>query len=330
MLVRAMVASDDKLFTVGPPVKALENTASLMGASGALMNVVGTKEGKTLKQYTLEALPVFDGLAAAYGRLYLSLQDGRVVCLGGMSQKVTRPLAAVVPLEERLPPLVLSEEPGLVGYWKFDEGIGTRARDSSGHAADGEAQEQWARGEFGICLRSDGTPGVVEIPDGPNLQFGSSDFSLRLWVCLDQYDCRLLGKENFPRSWWVINVLPDGRGELVLGQGQGRDDTVRAPSQTPLGKGAWTQLAYAVDRTSGVVRCYVNGKLDGTAKIPEGLTGPLDVKGTALRIPSSRKAFRGLFDELRIYKRALDDDEVRRAYEQEQANRTSAEWELVP
>ena len=330
LLVRAMVATDDKLFIVGPPVKALENTASLLGASGALMNVVGTKDGQTLKRYTIEALPVFDGLAAAYGRLYLTMRDGRVACLGGMSDAVIRPLATVPPLDERLPPLVVAEEPGLVGYWKFDEGLGNRARDSSGQSNDGEAREQWATGDFGICLRSDGTPAVVEIPDGPNLQFGSSDFTLQLWVSLEQYDCRLLGKENFPRNWWVINVLGDGRAELVLGGGQGRGDTVRASSETPLVKRAWTHLTYVVDRTAGVVRCYVNGKLDGTAKIPEGLTGPLDVKGTGLRIPSPHKPFRGLFDELRIYKRTLGDEEVRTAYEKEKANRTSAEWELAP
>jgi hypothetical protein len=33
-------------------------------------------------EYRLDALPVFDGAAAAYGRLFMALQDGRVVCFG--------------------------------------------------------------------------------------------------------------------------------------------------------------------------------------------------------------------------------------------------------
>jgi hypothetical protein len=101
LLVRAMVATGDKLFTAGPPVNALQNAAAFLGDAGAVLTVVDTKDGRTLKEYTLEALPVFDGLAAAYGRLYLTLQDGRVLCLGGPSEDVKRPLPAVEPLEAR-------------------------------------------------------------------------------------------------------------------------------------------------------------------------------------------------------------------------------------
>jgi hypothetical protein len=43
---------------------------------------VSAADGKTLAQYHLDSLPVFDGLAAAQGRLYLTLQDGRLLCLG--------------------------------------------------------------------------------------------------------------------------------------------------------------------------------------------------------------------------------------------------------
>ena len=38
--------------------------------------------GKTLAEYPLGAVPVFDGLAAAQGRLYLTLRDGRLLCFG--------------------------------------------------------------------------------------------------------------------------------------------------------------------------------------------------------------------------------------------------------
>ena len=39
-------------------------------------------QGKTLAEYKLDAMPVFDGLIAARGRLYMSTVDGHVVCLG--------------------------------------------------------------------------------------------------------------------------------------------------------------------------------------------------------------------------------------------------------
>jgi len=36
-----------------------------------------------LAQYKLDSAPVFDGMAAANGRLYLSLENGRVLCMEG-------------------------------------------------------------------------------------------------------------------------------------------------------------------------------------------------------------------------------------------------------
>jgi hypothetical protein len=39
-------------------------------------------DGQTLAEHTLEAPPVFDGLIAAAGRLFMSTTDGRILCLG--------------------------------------------------------------------------------------------------------------------------------------------------------------------------------------------------------------------------------------------------------
>ena len=43
---------------------------------------VSTTDGKKLAEYKLDAPPVFDGMAAAAGRLYASTTDGHVVCFG--------------------------------------------------------------------------------------------------------------------------------------------------------------------------------------------------------------------------------------------------------
>ena len=45
--------------------------------------MVAVGDGKKLAEYPLDAAPIWDGLAVASGRLYLSLNDGRVMCLGG-------------------------------------------------------------------------------------------------------------------------------------------------------------------------------------------------------------------------------------------------------
>ena len=47
----------------------------------ALLQAISTRDGKTLAQYRLDALPVYDGMALAYGRLFLSLKNGQVLCM---------------------------------------------------------------------------------------------------------------------------------------------------------------------------------------------------------------------------------------------------------
>ena len=64
-----MVLTADKLFAVG--------------GEGTLL-ALSTADGRTLSRGKVEP-PVWDGLAAAYGRLYLSTRKGGVICLGGKS-----------------------------------------------------------------------------------------------------------------------------------------------------------------------------------------------------------------------------------------------------
>ena len=66
-----------------------------------------------------------------------------------------------------------------------------------------------------------------------------------------------------------------------------------------------------MDRTKGTVASYVDGKLEGTTKLPEAFTGALDVKGRGLHIPTTYKPFKGRFSDLRVYRRPLTGAEVK-------------------
>jgi len=82
--IRAMVATADVLFVAGPPdVLDPENPmAAFEGRKGAVLLALSCADGKQLARYELDAPPVFDGLSATTGRLYLSTTDGKVICLG--------------------------------------------------------------------------------------------------------------------------------------------------------------------------------------------------------------------------------------------------------
>ena len=83
--VRAMVAAGERLFVAGPPdvAEPSDPPAAFEGRTGAVLRVLSTADGSTLAEHRLDAPPVWDGLAAAGRRLYVSCLDGTVLCLGG-------------------------------------------------------------------------------------------------------------------------------------------------------------------------------------------------------------------------------------------------------
>jgi len=94
LIVRAMALAGDRLAVAGPPnlwkkdpkILAFKNPdeaiADFKGEKGVRLRIVSAKDGKALSECPLSAMPVFDGMAAAGGRLYIATRAGTVVCLG--------------------------------------------------------------------------------------------------------------------------------------------------------------------------------------------------------------------------------------------------------
>jgi outer membrane protein assembly factor BamB len=98
---RALVVAGSTMFAAGPPDiiseedaffalddqavrdKLAEQSAVLKGKDGSIMWAVDTKTGKKLAEYKLEFMPVFDGMAAANGKIFMSTMDGDVICYSG-------------------------------------------------------------------------------------------------------------------------------------------------------------------------------------------------------------------------------------------------------
>lgn len=83
VLARAMILAGDRLFLAGPPdiFRAEDPVAAIEGRSQAVLLALAPADGNTLAEYPLESPPVFDGLAAAQGALYLANTRGEVWCL---------------------------------------------------------------------------------------------------------------------------------------------------------------------------------------------------------------------------------------------------------
>ncbi len=98
-----LVLADDTLFMAGPPRIDTEKTRELLvrlqvdrydpppilkeasetfeGERGGLIYAARARDGQPVVKASLDSIPVFDGLIAAQGCLFIALKDGSVVCL---------------------------------------------------------------------------------------------------------------------------------------------------------------------------------------------------------------------------------------------------------
>ena len=60
--------------------KATRQASAIKGKGAAMLLSVSTENGEKLSEMKLDASPVFDGLAAAEGKLFIVLMDGTVMC----------------------------------------------------------------------------------------------------------------------------------------------------------------------------------------------------------------------------------------------------------
>jgi hypothetical protein len=80
-----MVKAGDTVFVAGGPdmLDPKDPYAAFESRKGANLVAVSAQDGKKLSEASLDCPPVFDGLIAAGGRLFASLEDGTLVCLAG-------------------------------------------------------------------------------------------------------------------------------------------------------------------------------------------------------------------------------------------------------
>ena len=86
---RALIGAGKLLFVAGmpdtfdPKAPSAAANAAFEGRAEGVLHVVSRADGKTVGRLRLESPPVWDGMAAADGKLFLSTRDGKVTCFVG-------------------------------------------------------------------------------------------------------------------------------------------------------------------------------------------------------------------------------------------------------
>ena len=203
-----------------------------------------------------------------------------------------------------------AEDPNLVGWWTFDEGSGTVAKDSSGHGNDGtlNGDPRWVSGFLDGALSFGGSGDYVDCGSDPSLDLTA--WTIAFW---------LNATENKNYNGFVIKDLDAAENYEVLGFADGSihlpitfDDGTRTYVNTAGGTivgGEWAHLAYSYSPTQGR-RFYKDGEMifsDAPGGTPKASTDPLTIGNER---PMTRFV-NGIMDDVRIYNRLLTDAEIK-------------------
>jgi mono/diheme cytochrome c family protein len=286
-------------FAAGPfGVRAqfTENVAGLTGGMFATANAAITGFAGSGATYDFTLQPQLEGMVA------VQLPAGSV-----QGNYASNTLAAICD----------AHAGGLETWLPFDDATGLTAFDASGFGNHGLLQNMdatnWIAGANGTGLDFNGTNEYAAIGN-----VTASDFTLACWIRTTQV---------FPQAtptYLGTGILWSDVGgagaDFILGATRGSAGVNRlsfftGPTETTLNgniainTGAWVHIAATRNGTSGQMKIYVNGVLNGTATGSTGLLHAnehIHIGGNT----GDGRYFDGAIDDVRIYSRVLDAGEI--------------------
>jgi hypothetical protein len=197
---------------------------------------------------------------------------------------------------------VLNPHPGLVGWWRFDEGSGTIAIDSSGYGNNGTIYgATYVAGKYGDALSFNGTTyaGINSI----NLPF-STAYSVSVWVNPSAYAGMFLFGRINDANWYV--AFGSGGTITDWATGSALDWNPNVPYVT----GQWQNFVFLYNGTNKLI--YRNGVLAAS-------TTQASTAGSGLYVGRyggyTTGEFQGVVDEVQIYNRALSTAEIQAGFQ---------------
>jgi len=207
-----------------------------------------------------------------------------------------------------------AKDPSLVGWWKFDEGKGKKARDFSGNGLNGKLNDcGWTDGKSGKALRFEGGSFVV-VKHRPVLDSPGAELTVAAWVRRDSSRAWNTVASRQTGSGWseyiglavfadtaLFSVDPDGSHYSNI------KDTAECPA------GTWVHLAGTVRDSAFTL--YVNGIPVNRGRFHPPIlyadANPLIIGGnTNSQGEEWIDTFHGIIDDVRLYRRALDASEI--------------------
>ena len=198
--------------------------------------------------------------------------------------------------------------PNQVTALSFSEGSGTAAADSSGSGHNGTLVNGpgWTAGKFGNGLSFDGSNDYVSVANPSTLNFGTSNFTIALWIKRQATGAEHTIFTKTADASWVSGgkelFISASNNKLGFGS-WGKGELFSTGTIT--NDGLWHHVAMTFVDSSNTVTFYIDGVASGGGTLnlaADGASHVVKIGGFG--------SFRGLVDELRIFSRALSPSEV--------------------
>ena len=210
-------------------------------------------------------------------------------------------------------------EDDLVAYWSFNEMKGDTASDSTGNGHDGTlmGDPQWTKdGKYGGALEFDQAGDEVNIPFHKDLN--QETFTICAWANVEPgsggHRAVISSRHEPPTGGYIIYAEPGNTWQFWTGNGAPAWISVQGPN---VNLGDWDHVAgvYA----DGKQKFYVNGELVGEKDSNPNFNDQQEflIGAGANERAAHEYLFKGIIDEVRLYNRVLDEDEVTAVMESE-------------
>jgi hypothetical protein len=204
---------------------------------------------------------------------------------------------------------------GLVGWWKFDEGSGTVAYDSSGNGNDGNLTNgpTWTTGKIGGALSFDGGDDLI-IATLPNLNGSDITISQSVWIktASSKLDQVIITK-RVDSSFGYPTIMLEEKIATIAMDRSGLRFSIKGNIE--LNDNQWHQLCGIKELNTYSI--YVDG-IFTKSEVRTDQYPSSDIIHFGNHIPwknsNVNPGFEGLIDDVRIYDRALSAAEVQALY----------------
>jgi len=218
-----------------------------------------------------------------------------------------------------------------VGYWRFDEGSGNEAKDSSGNGNDGVINgARFVPGPVDNALEFDGANDYVQVSDSPSLDI-NSQISMELWFYpkepnLHHFLIDKLGTNNVRAYRLQItgNSGTDSFGNdyvensILFGISHNNVNVIylATTADHPVTVNKWNHIAATFD--GATMKIILNGIRVSEGKSQGNIAQNNNdlLIGVDYDIPGNADYYsKGIIDEVRISNIARTPDEIRQAYQ---------------